>query len=413
MARFTFKAKRGSDEIVSGDIDAESQEHAVNALIAKGLVPISVAEKGVESPIETPRAAPTAQPDFRTRQLKLSFKNVNIFTQQLSSLVNAGVPILRSLTLIAQQTQDSKLQILVTDLEQQIKKGKSLSEAMTQYPNVFNSLYLSLIKAGETSGALSEALENLLEYREKEQDMRQKVQGAMAYPIFTLLVGCFTVFFMIAFCMPKLTSLFDGMNRDLPVSTQMLIGIGDFMSVNWYWFVLIFVLGLLVFGRSKEGRAKAIIDYLKLNVPLFNTFLRNAEIAKFSRTLSLLIKNGLSLFQSLDLATEVLENMMLKERLRSVRDEISRQGSTLSHSLRRSQALPNFVVNMIAVGEESGKLDHVLGDVARHYEKEVEQGIKLITSLLEPIFLLIVGAIVGFIVLSMLLPIFDMGTSIR
>jgi type II secretory pathway component PulF len=415
MTKYIYKAKKGPQDIITGEMDAESQDHVVNHLTNQGLVPVSIVERGKER-VEGVRSAPTPQPtiDIHPDSLKLKAKDINIFTRQLGSLMKAGVPILRALTLISQQTEEPKMKKLVSDLEKQIREGKMFSQSILKYPKVFNNLYVNLVKAGEKGGALGEVLDNLLEYREKEQDIQQKVQAALAYPVLTAIVGVVTVFAMLTFCMPKLLGLFEGMHRKLPISTRILIDLSRFMSTHWIWFVLGFVFVVLLFGRVKEGsKKKAFLDFLKLHVPIFNKFVKDAEVAKFSRTLGLLIKNGVSVYSSLEMATDVLDNMALKEKLKEARLEISTQGSSLSKSLKKSNTMPSFVINMVSIGEEGGKLDKVLKEVADMYEREVEQGIKIITSLLEPIFILIVGIVVGFIVVAMLLPIFDIGSGIH
>jgi type II secretory pathway component PulF len=415
MTKFIYRAKKGPQEVVSGEMDAPSEDHVINQLTNQGLVPMSIIEKGKELQASD-QAARSSLPNIpiNAENIKFKSKAINIFTRQLASLIKAGVPILKALSLIAQQTEEPKLKRMVIDLEKQIREGKMLSASLAKYPNVFNSLYINLIKAGEKSGALGEVLNNLLEYREKEQEIQQKVQAALAYPLLTATVGVFTVFAMLTFCMPKLLGLFEGMHRKLPLSTKILIDMSNFLSANWIWFVMVFVFLFLVFSRVKEGsKKKAILDYLKLNLPVFNKFVRDAEVAKFSRTLGLLIKNGVSVYSSLEMAIDVLDNMTLKDRLKQARLEISTQGSSLSGSLKKSNTLPAFVINMVTIGEEGGRLDSVLKEVADLYEREVEHGIKIITSLLEPIFILIVGVVVGFIVIAMLLPVFDIGTSIH
>lgn len=415
MPKYLYKAKKGPQEIVSGEMDAASQDHVVNHLTGLGLVPMSVVEKDKDVSQGTKTVA-SALPEVHVHpeNLKVKAKDIDIFTRQLVSLIRAGVPILRALTLIGQQTDDPKLKNLFADLEQQIREGKMFSAALSKYPRVFNNLYINMVKAGEKGGALSAVLNNLLEYREKEQDIHHKVQAALAYPLLTAAVGVATVFIMLTFFMPKLMGIFESMHQKLPLSTTILIHISQFLSHHWYWFVMLTVIVLLVFSRVKEGsKKKAVLDYVKLYLPIFNKFVKDAEVAKFSRTLGLLLKNGVSVYSSLEMATEVLDNMTLKERLRQARTEISTQGSSLSGSLKKSNTLPLFVINMVAIGEEGGKLESVLKEVADLYEKEVEQGIKIITSLLEPLFILFFGVIVGFIVVAMLLPIFDIGASIH
>ena len=215
---------------------------------------------------------------------------------------------------------------------------------------------------------------------------------------------------MLTFFLPKLIGLFENMKQALPMPTKILMGISDFMSNNWFWFIVALGFIIAIFGRVRPGsKKKFLFDMVKLHLPFMQKFIKNAEIAKFARTLGLLLKNGLPVYESLDLATSTLDNDALRERLGQAGKEIVNQGSTLSGSLKKINIFPNFAVNMIAVGEEGGKLEESLAEIANAYEREVEQAIKIMTSLLEPLLILTVGAVVGFIVFAMMLPIFNIG----
>ena len=267
-----------------------------------------------------------------------------------------------------------------------------------------------MVKSGEQGGALDEVLYRVAEHREKEQLMRRKIQSAMAYPIVMLVVGVGTVFLMLTFFMPKFIGIFERMNRELPLPTKLLIGASNFMSEHWPWFLIVFGFVLVVFGRVRpSSKKKFFFDMIKLHAPLVKQFIRNAEIAKFCRTLGMLLKNGLTVYDSLTLATNTLDNDALRKQLENTGKEIVNQGITLSASLGKVKIFPNFVINMIAVGEEGGKLEESLSGVASTYEKQVDQAIGIMTSLIEPLLILTVGGVVGFIVFAMLLPIFDIG----
>jgi len=411
MQVYTYKAKKGPTEIVKGEIEAKSQEQAISKLEDMKLVPVSVVEKGISrlSDIGARLAPKTANRKPQTA-IRARTQDIDTFTRQLAGLVRASVPILRALSLISQQTENKVLRGVVSDLEEQVKDGKMLSEAMSKYPRIFNNLYLSMVKAGEKGGVLDEVLYKLSEHREKEQEVRQKIAAAIAYPALLVVVGIATVFVMLTFFLPKLLGLFENMNQELPIPTKILIGITGFMSNNWYWFVLALILAIAIFGRVRPGSKKRLLlDMIKLHIPFMKKFEKNAEIAKFARTLGMLLKNGLAVYESLELATNTLDNDALRERLGQAGREIINQGSTLSYSLNKINIFPDFAVNMIAVGEEGGNLEQSLAEIANTYEKEIEQMIKIMTSLLEPLLILIVGAVVGFIVFAMLLPVFNMG----
>ena len=406
MPTYIYKAKKGPGEVVKGEIEADSEDHAVGKLERMELVPVTVVEKGgteKEGPIPESRTPGIRSVGIRTR-------DIDIFTRQLASLVRASVPILRTLSLISQQTENRALKNVVNDLKEQVKDGRVLSEALERYPRLFNNLYLSMVKSGERVGALDEVLYKLTEHREKEEELRRKILAAMAYPLLVIVVGIATIFAVLTFFLPKLTGLFESMRQTLPMPTKILIGMSEFMSGNWHWFLIALVFVIAIFGRVKTGsKKKFLFDMIKLHMPFVRKFVKNAEIARFARTLALLLKSGLPVHESLHLATDTLDNDVLRERLRQAGREIVNQGSALSNSLKKINIFPDFAINMIAVGEEGGRLEGSLSEIANVYEKEVEQAIKIMTSLLEPLLILAVGVVVGFIVFAMLLPIFNIG----
>ena len=406
MPTYIYKAKKGPGEVVKGEIEADSEDHAVGKLERMELVPVTVVEKGgieKEGPIPESRT-----PDIRSVGIRT--RDMDIFTRQLASLVRASVPILRALSLISQQTENRALKNVVNDLKEQVKDGKALSEALQRYPRLFNNLYLSMVKSGEKGGVLDEVLYKLAEHREKEEELRRKILAAMAYPLLVIVVGLATIFAVLTFFLPKLTGLFESMRQTLPMPTKILIGISEFMSGNWHWFLIALVFVIAIFSRVKTGsKKKFLFDMVKLHLPFMRKFVKNAEIARFARTLALLLKSGLTVYESLHLATDTLDNDVLRERLRQAGREIVNQGSALSNSLKKINIFPDFAINMIAVGEEGGRLEGSLSEIANVYEKEVEQAIKIMTSLLEPLLILAVGVVVGFIVFAMLLPIFSIG----
>lgn len=425
MPTFVYKAKRGPQQVESGEVVALHQDDAVIKLEAQGLIPITIVEKDTASrgPSAHERGhgptAPGPGPVLKgslpgAGLIKARTRDIDSFTWQLATLVKASVPMLRSLALISQQTENRALKAVVDDLHDQVKNGKTLSDGMRKYPHLFNNLYLNMIKSGEHSGALHEVLYRIAEYREKEQAVLRKIQAAMAYPAVMVVVGIATVFIMLTVFMPKFIGIFATMKQALPVPTRVLIGISNFLARHWSWFLIALAFMLVVFGRVRpSSRKKFFFDLIKLHIPFINKFVRNAEIAKFARTLGLLLKSGLSVHDSLSLATDTLDNEALRTQLKRASQDIVQQGATLSSSLSKIKVFPNFAINMITVGEESGKLDESLSGIAGAYEKEVEQAIGVMTSLLEPMLILVIGGVVGFIVFALLMPIFDIGTMAR
>jgi len=410
MPIYIYKAKKGPKETVEGEIEVDSQEQAVTKLEEMGLVPVSVVEKSVSQLTGKLVTQLSQQTDF----IRVRKQDIDTFTRQLASLIRAGVPVLRALSLVSEQTQDRVLKNVLRDLKDQVRDGRMLSEAMARYPNIFNNLFLSMVKSGEKGGVLDEVLYRLAEHYEREEEIRRKIQAALAYPLLMIMVGVGTVFIMFTFFLPKLIDMFERIGETLPLPTRILIGVSDFMSSNWLWFIIALILIITIFGRVKPGsKKKFLFDMVKLHLPFIQRFIKNAEIAKFARTLGLLLKSGLPVYESLRLATDTLDNDALKMSLVSAGKEIINQGSTLSVSLKKIALFPEFALNMIRVGEEGGRLEESLTEIAYSYEREVEQAIKIMTSLLEPLLILTVGAVVGFIVFAMLLPIFNIGAMAR
>jgi type II secretory pathway component PulF len=414
MPTFIYKAKRGPEKVETGEVVAVSLDDAVIQLEGMGLSPVTIVEKTGGGSMKQERHSSPATSFPHPSSLRVRTKDVDTFTWQLASLVKASVPILRALSLISQQTGNKSMKLVVDDLHARVKDGKTLSEGMRQYPHLFSNLYLSMITSGEQGGVLHEVLYRIAEYREKEQAVARKIQAALAYPAVMAFVGVGTVFVMLTVFMPKFISIFANMKQSLPVPTQILINMSRFLSENGTGFLIAIAFVIVIFGRVRpSSKKKLLLDLIKLYIPFVREFVRHAEIAKFTRTLGLLLKNGLSVYESLDLATDTLDNDALRGQLKRAGKEIVQQGSTLSSSLMKVKVFPNFAVNMIAVGEEGGRLEESLSGIAGAYEKEVEQAINVMTSLLEPLLILVIGGIVGFIVFAMLLPIFDIGVMAR
>lgn len=404
MPLYTYKARKSPTETIDGELQARSKDEAVTKLNNMGMAPISVTQKyGMAA---SPAESAISEPHL----VRVRTRDVDTFTRQLAHLIRASVPVLAALSQISQQTENKTLKNVVSDIEKRIKDGKTLSEAMGRFPRIFDGLYLGMVKAGESSGSLDEVLMRLVEHRDKEDEVRRNIQSALAYPALIIVVGTATVFVMLTFFMPKLIRLFDQMQQKLPLPTRILMGTTEFMSNNWYWFLAVVLFLIALFARSSRGsKKKFLIDMIKLHLPFVKKFVRISEIARFARTLGLLIKNGIPVYESLELATDTLENDAFREQLHQAGKKIVNQGATLSDSLGKIDGFPIFAVNMMSVGEAGGRLDESLAEIANVYEREVEQALKIMTSLLEPLLILVVGAIVGFIVFAMLLPIFNIG----
>ena len=398
MPNYLYKAKDGPGKTVERELVAESKASAIARIEAMGLIPIWVRAKG------RGHAASS-----RPSQRGIRRSEVSVLTRQLASMIRSGVPILQALNTIEGQTENRRLQAIIGDLGSSIRDGSMLSDGMRRYPKLFPELYVNMVESGESGGVLDTMLFRLAEARETEEENRRKVQSAMAYPTLVAVVGSLTVFVLLSFFMPRVMELFEGYD-ELPLATRMLLAVSHFFSTYWYWLVLGIGLAVVVFQRlAALDRGRTFVDGLKLRLPLVGRFLRDVDLARFARTFALLIDSGVSIDRVLRLSANAIHNAILRHEIEMVRDRTMRQGVTLSAGLKDAA----FVGNMLAVGEETGRIDESLNEVARFYEGSIERQSRMVTSLIEPVLLLVVGTIVGFIVFAMLLPIFEIGSGLR
>lgn len=399
MPKFAYRAKEGPDRVIEGAMEAENREQVVDRLQSLGYFPLSVlAEEASKAKGKT--FAFVGEERVRTRELV-------IFTRQLSDLIDSGITLFKALNLIEEQTANIPMRQLISTLATEIKDGKRFSETLAKFPSLFSKLYIALVRAGEVGGMLEKVLLGLAEYLEKEEELRARVRTALAYPLLMASVGMATIFILMSFVIPRLVTMFKGLGQSLPVPTLILINLSSFLSHFW-WLILAFFM-LAFFGiqrRAKTKEGKFFFDQLKLKVPFFGELLKKAEIARFGMTLSTLLGNGVPMLVALDTVIPVVNNALIQKEVERMFSEV-RDGVSLSKSIAKSPYFPHLVANMIAVGEEGGVLERSLMKVSESFAREVERIIKVITSLIEPVMILVMGSIVGFIVISMLLPIFQ------
>ena len=412
MPTYVYSAKSGPNKAVTGELEASSEEEVLSKLESMGLMPVKIAAKEVPgentAPVQT--SAPSQEVKVVSSSVKVRSRDLDIFTRQMASLVKSSIPMLKALDLLSKQTESKIFKSVVSDLGAKVKDGKTVSEAMAAYPKVFNNFYLSMIRSGERSGTLDQVLYRLAEHREREQEMKHRIQAALAYPVLVMVVGAGTIFVMLTYFLPKLTVIFKGMKQELPLPTKILMSITDFMSAYWYIFIIALGVIIAVFINIKAGsKKKMMLDAIILKIPFMQKFTRNAEVARFARSLAILLKNGLPVYESLELAANTLDNEAMKQAIAQAGKNIVDQGLSLSESFTRTGIFPDFTINMISVGEEGGRVTESLEEIANVYEREVDQTIKIMSSLMEPLLILTVGAVVGFIVFAMLMPVFNIG----
>jgi len=396
---YKYFAKKGI-ETVEGLIEAQSESEAVEKLSQSGILPVR---------LEKAAALPKAETQARIKKpsARIASRQITVFSRELASLLKSGVPILSALDIIREQSENLRLKEIVTDIRNAIKDGAAFSSGIARYPKVFSSLYVAMVKAGEDSGALAESLLRITEYRVKEEEMFSKLRIAMAYPALMALVGLATVIFMLTFVLPRLTKIFVDLGRELPLATQILINLSQGLVRGWFWIGLIITAMFFVIRQEvKTKPGKRTLSVLQLHFPVLGKIMLKAELSRFCRTLELLIRSGIPILKSIDITIPVLENEVIKEQLNRSYKELE-QGGSFGKSLKKSKVFPLFMTNLLVIGEESGKLEGALAEIANLYERDTDEAIRIMGSLLEPLMILIMGLIVGFIVVAMLLPIFD------
>lgn len=344
---------------------------------------------------------------------KMKPKALVVFSRQFATMIDAGIPILRCLDILVGQTKDPILKPTLEFIRTDVKGGLMLNEAMAKHPAVFNKLYLNMIKAAEVGGILDLILDRLSSFLEYENEVRSKIKSAMMYPVLVLIFSQLMLMVLFSFVLPKFKDIFTGMDVKLPAMTAMLFSIGDFMSKFW-WTIILFVFavifGLKLWGKTPTGRYK--IDFFKLKFPIVGELTLKMSVARFCRTFGTLINSGVPMMRSLEIVGETLGNSVLAEAVANTRIQI-REGQKLSAPLAGSGLFPSMVTHMIDVGEESGRLSEMLVKVGDFYDTEVEATVKGLTSMIEPLLIIFLGAVVGFIAISVMTPIFTIVNSVN
>ncbi len=399
MARFRYKAKNGPKAVMTGTIDAENEHAALMKLSSMGYHPLSVEKEDLSGAASGIDLLPFLR--------RIPTKDLSVFTRQLADLLEAGLPLIRALTVLHRQTENARLRGILSDIKDFVQDGNTLSDALKRHPRVFSNFYISMAQSGERGGNMEQVLVRLSEFLESQEELLAKVHAALAYPALMAIVGTITIIVLVTFVIPEIVSMFQDLNQALPLPTMILMNISSFLRN--YWHIGLILAALFVFGirRAGEGsEGKARVDKIKLSLPLFGSLILRTEIARFSRTMATLLNSGVPILEALGVVIRIMESEIMRRELRRAQHDV-REGSTLAAGLRKSPYFPPFVTNMIAVGEEGGMLEQALFKVAQAYAREVERTVKMLTSMLEPFMILSMGLIVGFIVIAMLLPIFE------
>jgi len=405
MPLYKYIAKRGPEDKIEGTIQAESKNSAIEKLHAMDLVPIRIEEETFVT-IEKRRR-------FRIIFEKVSYRDIAIFSRQLATLIKSGVTLIKSLEVLCQQMENPYLKDIIIDLKEKIKGGGSLSQAMRNYPKVFPTLYTALIEVGENSGTLQEILLRISDFYQRQEEFKAKIKTASVYPMLILILGVLTILFMITYVVPRLTKMFVDMGQTLPLPTIVLIKTSSWVKNNFV--LLIVIAGVVYFAFRSLAKSKIeriLLSELKLRLPIFGKFFLKAELATFAKTLQILLESGVQLLRGLALSIPVISNEVVKRELERVLKDVEK-GESLGLSLKKGKIFPILMVNLSSIGEESGRLDSVMAEIANYYQTDTEDTLKTIISLIEPMMILIVGIAVGFMVIAMLLPIFQISFTVH
>lgn len=410
MATYRFEAMNAQGQSVRNEIEAGSEEEAIQKIRAQKLFPTSIKEKMGK------RGGTTAGPG-KARKKTLAFggvgnKALTLFTRQLSTLQDAGLPIVRSLKILEGQQKPGTLKNTLITVSEDVEGGMTFSEALGKHPKAFDKLYVNMVRAGEVGGILDSILQRLADFREKAQRLKKQIIGAMIYPAAVLTVAGGILAGIMIFIVPKFTKMFEELDVTLPAMTLLLIAMSNFIANKYYWGIAgiaaIFV-SIKAFTATTGGRY--IVDKFKLKVPVFGTIINKAVIARFTRTLGTLVAAGVPILEALNITKDTAGNAVVSRAIGHVHDSI-REGESIAEPLAQSKICDDMVVNMVDVGEETGDLDKMLLKIADQYDDDVDVAVAGMTHLIEPIMIIFLGGTVGFIVISLFLPLIKLMNSI-
>ena len=404
MPVFAYKALDQSGKSVEGLKEADSPRTLRTVLRRNGLFLTDVTGE---------KQSKAASPEVNVRRWvggRVKADDVAVATRQLAVLVNAGIPLVEALTALVEQVEHERLKRVLSAVKQRVNEGSSLAEALAQHPKAFTSLYVNMIRAGESSGALDVVLFRLADFTETQARLKAKVLGTLTYPAAMMIIGAVIMGILFTVVIPKITKVFEDTKVVLPWTTRFLIGFSTFVH-DWWWALALLVAaavyGFLRWLKTPTGRARW--DIWVLDAPIFGPLIRQVAVARFSRTLATLLKSGVPLLTAMDIVRNIVGNTRLAAVIEEARESI-KEGESIAAPLKRSGEFPPLVYHMVAIGEKSGELEEMLGNVANAYDSQVETKIAALTSLLEPVMIVVMGVAVAFIVFSILMPILQINT---
>ena len=396
---FAYKVRDRGGKLLEGTLEADSQQLLIGKLRSMGYMPIDIQQTNAPT-----MSRDLKMPFFSTR---VKLKDVAVMSRQFATMINSGLALLRALNILADQTESKPLAAIINQVRIDVEKGSSLSAALSRHPKAFSRLYVAMVRAGEVGGVLDSVLLRLAETIEKQVELRRKVRSAMTYPIVVMVLVLLIVTAMLLFIIPMFKGLYADLGGTLPLPTRVLLGVSSFVRTFWYLlFGSVFgaFWGFRRWVRSEPGRKRW--DTIKLKVPVMGLLVRKTALARFSRTLSALVRSGVPILESLDIVAETSGNHVVSLAVLDTQFAV-KSGEPMSQRLERHPVFPPMVVQMMAVGEETGALDEMLDKIADFYDQEVEATVEALTSLIEPLLIVVMGAAVGGMVISLYLPMFN------
>lgn len=425
MANFQYTALDAKGEAQTGVVEAASQAEAAQKLRDQGLYPTQVDEAGKGAPAAKKTKPPKGKKSAKSQSASKSSKGkaggkvkpkvLMIFTRQLATLIDSGLPLLRSLTVLAKQEPNPVLKATLNSLADSVQSGATFSESLAQHPKIFNKLYVNMVKAGELGGVLEVVLTRLAEYQEKANKLKNKIVAAMVYPLIVMFIAVAILVFLMLVIVPKFKEMFEGQpGAELPTISRIVFGFSDNMMAvraglpTAVWGIILvglIIIGVQAWGKTKDGRKS--IDNIKLKLPLFGDIQRKSAIARFSRTLGTLVTSGVPILQALGITRETAGNVVVSAAIDKVHDAV-KEGESIVTPLQASPVFPPMVISMVDVGEETGQLPDMLLKIADVYDDEVDGSVTALTSIIEPVMIVFLAGVVGSIVFAMFLPLIKM-----
>jgi type IV pilus assembly protein PilC len=402
---FQYSVRDGAGKLVSGKIDADSQAAVAQKLKSMGYAPVSIAQAksgGMKKEIALPKIGP-----------KVKLKDLAVFSRQFATMINSGLSLLRSLSILEEQTESKELARVLGEVRQDIETGQSLSASLAKHPRVFPPLMVNMTRAGEVGGFLDSVMLQIAENYESEVKLRGKVKSAMTYPIVVFCIACLAVIGMLLFIVPIFANMFIQLGGQLPAPTRLLINASHILKTFFPIFIIAFFAILIVWQRVKHNpEVRNVVDPIKLKTPVFGSLFQKIALSRFSRNLGTMLSSGVPILQSLDIVADTTGNSVIGNAVRDVQDSV-RNGESLTGPLAHHPVFPPMVVQMMAVGEDTGALDAMLHKIAQFYDQEVEATTESLTALIEPLMIAVLGAMIGSMIIALYLPIFNIYNLIK